>query len=1063
MVVQAQSIETIIQKGHELAVLAVAPSPDSNFVATGSKDKSAKLWEVSTGREVRSFLGHEASVTSLTFSPDGQFLITGSNDKSVRIWRVAQGKEIYKHQTTEYITDVTIDPQGRFYVFGGIGNSGYADTAYVCDWQTHRTLAKIPIDPDKGLGRGVDIAISADGKFLAIGEDNRVAQVYRTSDWSPVKKIFIEDGFCGGCATWVAFSPDTRFLYMASNNGEVKKLDLSTFATVQVYSEKEEDLTGFSISRDGKYIAAANEKQMKVWDTQSGKLADTRDAEEKAEYNRIAFSQNSNELLATSNNNTAFVWQVKQHKLGRIFTGFLNDRDRGGLNYDYNFYWESAIARHIRFKNNILITPDGKSLLKGKFGTKVRRWDVASGKVLMEFSGHEKAVLCYALSRDGKRLLTGGGDGKIILWDVATGDSLRVMRSYREPIFDIHFNSDETQVISSSWDATLRMHDLSTGKRINYTDFKNSSVYSMVLHTSDLYVITARLDNTLEMLEMDTHDAVRRFVGHTENVTSVRLSRDQRTLLSAGWDATIRLWDVGTGLMTRKFREHQGAVHVAVYGPDEKYIYSAGADRVIRVWDVATGKVVRRFEGHLAEVTALLFSPDNKMLISHSVDGVTKFWDLDTGREFFEHIHLGDRDWMVKSPEGYFNGTDDARKYIHFVNGMKTYAVDQFFQDFYRPDLLPKIFQNRGERDERKGIQGKLNSSPPPTVKVAVLPAGERKAEVYVRITDNGAGVQQVRLLHNGKSLALQQDQLKFPSTKGQSTTYKQTIDLIGGTNTFTAVAVNRDQLESDPHSAEIFSDHASKSSTCYILAVGINQYKNGKLNLNYARPDAESFSKVLGDKGPHLFKNIELQTLFDGEATRQNILSKLEEMGKKIHQEDVFIFYYAGHGSMVDNKFYFIPSESSRLYESSSLQKEAIEASLVQDKLKHIKALKQLIVMDACQSGASVELLATRGASEEKAIAQLSRSAGIHVMASAGSEQFATEFAELGHGLFTYVLIKALEGDADGAPRDGKVTIYELKSYIDDQVPEMTRKLKGKPQYPYTFSRGQDFPIVIE
>jgi uncharacterized caspase-like protein len=83
--------------------------------------------------------------------------------------------------------------------------------------------------------------------------------------------------------------------------------------------------------------------------------------------------------------------------------------------------------------------------------------------------------------------------------------------------------------------------------------------------------------------------------------------------------------------------------------------------------------------------------------------------------------------------------------------------------------------------------------------------------------------------------------------------------------------------------------------------------------------------------------------------------------------------------------------------------------------------------------------------------------------MASAGSEQFATEFAELGHGLFTYVLIQALQGQADGAPHDGKVTIYELKSYLDDQVPEMTRKLKGKPQYPYTFSRGQDFPIILE
>ena len=118
---------------------------------------------------------------------------------------------------------------------------------------------------------------------------------------------------------------------------------------------------------------------------------------------------------------------------------------------------------------------------------------------------------------------------------------------------------------------------------------------------------------------------------------------------------------------------------------------------------------------------------------------------------------------------------------------------------------------------------------------------------------------------------------------------------------------------------------------------------------------------------------------------------------------------------------------------------------------------------MDACQSGGSVELLAMRGSQEEKAIAQLSRSAGIHVMASAGSEQNAKEITQLGHGLFTYVLLKAMSGAADGAPKDGKITIYELKSYLDDQVPELNRQYSGKIQYPYTFSRGHDFPIVFE
>jgi WD40 repeat protein len=773
--------------------------------------------------------------------------------------------------------------------------------------------------------------------------------------------------------------------------------------------------------------------------------------------------RNNSTVIIACDNNTAKIWDYSKSKHVGALTGFLNERDKGGLNYDPNFYWESYIAKYVRFKNSIRITNDGKTLIKGKFGTKVKRWDIATGKAVMEYSSHKKAVLCYDLSRDGKKMLTGGGDGKIVLWDLETGDSLKVIQSYREPVFDIHFNEDETKVLSSSWEAAMHVHDLATGKSITYVSFESYSAYNVLFHPTDLYVFTGRLDNSLQMWELDTKTVVRNFVGHTDVISSLALSQDQQSLMSTSWDGSIRLWNVGTGLMTRKLVHPSGAVHTAMFSPDDKSVYSAGADRLIRVWDIATGKVIRSFAGHNAEVTSLVLSPDKKMLISHSLDGVTKFWELSTGREFFEHIHLGDHDWLVKNPDGYFTGTDQARKYIHFVSGNTTYSVDQFFHEFYRPDLLPKFFQSRGSIDEKKGIPGKLKNSPPPTIKIAVLPKAGNKAEIVIRIIDNGAGVQNLRIQHNGKSLATDRSQLSYPKGKDQYTTYKQEVDLIGGTNTFTAIASNDDNVESDSRSVDIFTESEVKHSTCYILAVGINEYKNSKMNLNYAKPDAQSFSKIVNDQSTALFNQVEVVALYDKDATRQNILGHLDKLAERIHQEDVFVLYYAGHGSMVDNRFYFIPSENSRLYDAGSLQKEAIEAAVIQEKLKNIKALKQLIVMDACQSGGSVELLATRGATEEKAIAQLSRSTGIHVMASAGSEQFATEFAELGHGLFTYVLIKALEGAADGAPKDGKVTIYELKSFIDDQVPEMTRKLKGKPQYPYTFSRGQDFPVVIK
>jgi WD40 repeat protein len=1056
-------LETVIQKGHELAVVSVTISPDSAYLATGSKDKSIKLWQIENGREVRSFLGHEKTVNDLAFSPDGNFILSAGQDKTARLWNVATGEEVFSITTSNFLTDCAIDPQLRFFILAGYQLEGGYDSALIYDWKTKKLLKKLPIDSDNARGKGASVEISPDGMWVGFGENNRLVSIYETKTWARKYTFNFTEGWCGGCSTLLTFSNDSKYAYMVSSNGPLKKYQLSNGELIHQYEDKVDEATGIAMSPDGKNLARASEHDVKVFETSTGKLIGTIESEQDGSFHRIIFAPDGESVIVTSDNNTAFYWDYLSGKKTKSFTGFLNDRDRGGLMYDPNFVWESAIAKYIRFKNNLLISADGKTLLKGKFGTKVKQWDIASGKTVMTFTGHSKAALCYALSHDGKKLLTGGGDGKIILWDMKTGDSIKSIKTYREPIFDIHFSADETQCLSSSWDATMKIHDLNTGKLLNYFEFETYAAYNAVFDPKELYIATARLDNSLQLWEPETRTPVRTFIGHTDIISSIQFSPDGKTLISASWDGSIRFWNAGSGLMERKMKDHHGAVYSIMLTNDGSTLYSGGADRVIRQWDIASGKVTRTFHGHQAEITSLLMSPDQKMLISHSVDGVTKFWDLNTGKEFFEHIHLGDNAWMVKNPEGYFNGTDDARKYIHFVSGTKTFSVDQFFNDYYRPDLLPKIFNNRGASDEQKNLQGRLNSSPPPTVKIATLPAMDGKIEVLIRLIDNGAGLSNLRLFHNGKSLPLNNDNLKFPSGKGLTTTYKHQVTLIGGTNIFTATARNKDNIESDPASTEVFSDNPTKSSTCHVLAVGINKYENPKLSLNYARSDAESFGQALDNKGNSLFKNLEVHAIYDSDATREGILKKLDDLALTVNPEDVFIFYYAGHGSMVENQFYFIPTGCSRLYDRDALNKEALDASVLQEKFSHIKALKQLIIMDACQSGGSVELLATRGASEEKAIAQLSRSAGIHVMASAGSEQFATEFSELGHGLFTYVLIRGLQGEADGSPKDGKVTIYELKSFIDDQVPEMTRKLKGKPQYPYTFSRGQDFPVAIE
>ncbi|MEL7146479.1 MAG: caspase family protein, partial [Bacteroidota bacterium] len=360
--------------------------------------------------------------------------------------------------------------------------------------------------------------------------------------------------------------------------------------------------------------------------------------------------------------------------------------------------------------------------------------------------------------------------------------------------------------------------------------------------------------------------------------------------------------------------------------------------------------------------------------------------------------------------------------------------------------------------------QQRIDRFPPPSVKLALnLASDQLTTSVLVKSVDQGGGFENLRLYHNGKRILAEEVMNNTVEKRDGEWYTKLKVPLVAGRNVFGAVAISSGKTESALTEEQVFSQQKASSAVCHVLAIGINDYQNNSMDLGYARADAVAVAEVIQQDQQLLFKEIKVRMLLDTDATKSNILAALDEMAEAVGLNDLFLFYYAGHGSVVDNQFFFIPTETPRLFDIKSLKKTAIEAGAIQEKLKSIKALKQVIIMDACQSGGSVALLAQRGSVQEKAIAQLSRSAGIHVLASAGSDQYATEFDQLGHGLFTHVLLKALGGAADGAPKEGKVTLFELKSYLDDQVPELSMQYKGRPQYPYTFSRGNDFPLSVK
>ena len=171
--------------------------------------------------------------------------------------------------------------------------------------------------------------------------------------------------------------------------------------------------------------------------------------------------------------------------------------------------------------------------------------------------------------------------------------------------------------------------------------------------------------------------------------------------------------------------------------------------------------------------------------------------------------------------------------------GNNVYSIDNFYEKFFNPVYVASVLQGKkveAVADIRKGILT------PPDVKITSPEPNKEFSTDTVTITvsakDTGGGIDEIRLYHNGKAIGEDTRGVKIVP-KGNEAIKTYTVALVDGANTFRATAFSKDRTESNPYELIVKLTAPSKDVSLYILAVGINKYKNPALNLNYAEPDA--------------------------------------------------------------------------------------------------------------------------------------------------------------------------------------------------------------------------------
>ncbi|HCX23001.1 MAG: hypothetical protein CMB80_05200 [Flammeovirgaceae bacterium] len=1056
---QELPVELRIEAGHYSSVTAMTFSDDGKILASGAYDRSIVLWDIESGRELRR-INCEDNIESLDFSPDGNLILSIIQNGKGLIHEVTSGRLIKTLSVEDgYLQSGKFLPNGKEMIIAG--------PKVATIWSMDKDEPIAFLDGERSYCNyncQHSMDISPDGKWMSTVDRNGQVSLWNIPKRKLINQCQYYDAskFSHSGITSIAFTPDSKSFIIGSEIQGIIQWWVDPAKEPRVLLTPQKITTGISfkfndlaINKDGTilsavYLEGVQDKFQREdnlgyhrFDLQTGQLIESKDVGDANDITNMIYHPVSDTLII---NRGAIPQIVDSRDLSpvRLFKGHLTD--------NLVDYWiMKATKKHVFVPPNTIIE---------RVGRQVFAWDYTSGKIKTTYPAHEDIVLGSAASTNQQLLATSAADGSIYVSDMESGDTLWTRKLFQS-VLTVGFSPDSEQLISIDMSGRVVAWQAASGEYIQDLPRTARDWYQTPMTVAFTSTGLVTWDNALR--EPEKGQEVVSFDSHEDRLHDIQTSKDGKQLLTTGWDGQVFLRDLYYGGKVTPIGEKlEDKVYCAAFSPDEKLIATGAADNVIRIYQ-PDGTIQYELTGHRSGVVSLSFSEDGNHLISGSQDGTVKIWDLKNQKELYTHVLLDANRWTTMLPSGHFYSTQEGMQSMYFVKGNELYSLDQFFEEFYQPKLTVNLLGSNLQR-EASSLSNQIANKPPPKVEIVypkLKETTEPQTELIVKVTDQGGGIEEIKVLQNGKRVVADSE---FKSTKeGGSIAKSYHLDLVPGLNVIQASAFGSSRIESKADELRINRPADEPTAACYVLSIGINEYTNPRLNLNYAVDDAKSVANLIEEQGQSLFTKIETTLITNEEATRENILKKLEELSQVIKPTDVFYFFYAGHGSMMNEKFFFIPTNCTRLYEEDALMLEALPVPEVVDKLKSIKALKQVLFIDACHSGGSTQLLASRGAGEEKALAQLSRSAGVHILAAAGSDQTATEFQELGHGLFTYTVLEALKGKADGAPADEKITVYELKSFLDDQVPAYSLKYKNMPQYPNTFSIGHDFPIVLK
>jgi WD40 repeat protein len=1097
----APPVEIVLPTRHTDNINSVVFSAgEDRFAASSGDDGVIKLWDVKTGRLIRNVdrIDRNTKFWSVdALSSDGKRLL-GRVSGDVKLWDTITGREILTIPSSDATgRDILTSPQGDEDNPAIISNDGTRiiatridRTATLYDGLTGRELAT--------LKNVVAAAFSQDGKRIVAGKTDKTVELLDSATGQRIRGLTALDDVMKEAV----HSPDDRRVSIASASGLIRLWDLEANRLVAERRAGKNTKTVFS--PDGAYWAFIDEKDA-VEILNAGTTDIIARFKRPAKAALARFSRDNSLLLFIPRVGEDVDWALTTVQVSTGATVNVFKGTRGwGRQLGTQFYLDGGEEGTLRLRDvaswrEVRAFAGQPSLAAAAFSSSggrialARRADVSvldaeTGQQLGTCPvppGHATdtnvtPLAAVAFSSDGRRIAYGVDNKTIIICDVEKRTVVQSLTGHDEEIRTLSFSSDDRQLISgdnNGDNGAVKVWDVASGR--NLRTFKlNATFANVVAFSPDGRRAFAGTDNNRihiwDLASGREEKALRMLIGP---VSSMAISPDGRRVAGGPVsELLVKQWDVETGKETRRLESGIAGRYVVV--ADVKY--STMGDRVLAAisnnqmlaWDIDSGQKKFEVSYRDQDFKSIAFSGDGRRIESVDEAGVLRHWDRRSGVLLVTVFPLGDGAWLRLTPEGFFDASPNAAANLSVVRGLEITGIDQVYQSLYRPELVREKLA--GDPDGRvKNAAAKLDlsqvmaSGAAPRVAITTPGADATTTEPQIAaeaaITDAGGGIGHIEWRVNGVTLGVQARGLASSDVPRVNTlAVTQTLPLEVGENLIEVVAYNAKDLIASP-AARLRLTRSGRQAAIkprlHVLAVGVNEYWDDRLKLNFAVADARAMAAAFQKVAEGLYESAKVTTILDAEVTRDHLGAVFAQVAADVRPADVFVLFIAGHGRTLDGRYYFVPQDF-RYQDESSFAKSAISQDQWQQWMSAIQARKSILIYDTCESGTvTADQPASRGLgpAEEQATAieKLKQATGRTVLAASAETQPALE-GYRGHGVLSYAVLEALEKGP--VNRDGLIEVIGLIGFVDTEVPTLSYEAFKRRQIPQTKFNGSNF-----